>query len=550
MKVALYARVSTQRQEKRGTIQSQISALRKYAKENNYTIAEDYVCTDDGYSGAHLARPQLDRLRDGAQTGEFDAVIVLSPDRLSRKYAYLILILEEFERFGTRVIFIENTMADDPQGALLMQIQGAVAEYERAKIAERHRRGRLHLARLGEVVWASIPYGYRRVPRSDGIPGHLVINESEADVVRKIFSWHAHENMTIRQVTNRLTREGCPTPKGGKRWGETTVHRILRREAYLGTLYYNKSYEIDVAATDYNKRGKRKVFRPETEWITVNIPPIIDKITFDCSRERHPPNSQFSPRNLHEEHWLLRRLVRCEKCGLKCGCVADKRRPQMPPSYYYRCDKQYRVEGRLRCRPNHIRSEPLDEFVWEEIKNHLVNPELLLRAHQSIRDGQEHDDSFLKTQFENAKRRLKRLENQKKRLIDIYQEGVIEKSDFTARIGDLSTRIHSEKTDMDNLNKEFQSASRGKSILSKIKMFSTAVSNNIENMPFYQKQKLVRTIVKEIVICDNIVKIYFKIPLSSPVENEKPELQKQGRDKVSNQLNLRSRYSSGRRSER
>jgi site-specific DNA recombinase len=544
MKVALYARVSTQKQEKRGTIQSQVSALRKYAAKNDHSIAEEYVCVDNGYSGATLARPQLDRLRDGAQSGSFDAVLVLCPDRLSRKYAYLILILEEFERFGTKVLFVENTMSDDPQGALLMQIQGAVAEYERVKIAERHRRGRLHLARQGEVVWTSIPYGYRRVPRQDGIAGHLVINESEADIVRKIFIWHADENMTIRQIAKRLTNQAYPTPKGGKRWGETTVHRILGRESYLGTLHYNKSYEIDVPATDLNKRGKRKVLRPESEWISLNIPQIIDKTTFERSQQRHQPNSQFSPRNLNEEHWLLRRLVRCEKCGLKCACVADKRRPHMPPSYYYRCDKQHRVEGRSRCRPNHIRSEPLDDFVWKEIKNHLLNPKLLLKAHGTIGNVQSHDQSFLEKQLENVKRRIYRYETQKKRLVDIYQDGIINKADFNTRVFRITNNIDSDKKDLHKLNAELSNTSHSSDVLSRIQTFTKAVSNNIEKLTFHQKQKLARTVLKEVVIHDNVVKIYFKIPLISHKENKQMQPKLQCRNKVSSQLNLRSHDSS------
>ncbi len=128
MKVALYARVSTQRQEKKGTIASQLEALHTYAQQQKYEVAEDYVCCDDGYSGTLLARPELDRLRDGAQAGAFDAILILSPDRLSRKYAYLILILEEFERFATPVIFLEQPPSDDPHSVLLVQIQGAVAE--------------------------------------------------------------------------------------------------------------------------------------------------------------------------------------------------------------------------------------------------------------------------------------------------------------------------------------------------------------------------------------------------------------------------------------
>ena len=546
MKVALYARVSTSNQEKRGTIESQISSLRKYAADNDYTVVEDYVCKDDGYSGALLVRPQLDRLRDGAQTGNFDAVLVLSPDRLSRKYAYLILILEEFERFGTRVIFLDNTIPEDPHGALLIQIQGAVAEYERVKISERYRRGRLHLARQGEIVCTSIPYGYRRIPRKDGIKAHLVINEFEADIVRKIFFWHAYENMSVRRIAKRLTHEGHPTSKGGTWWGETTVHKILHRECYLGTLYYNKSYETSVPVTDNNKRGIKKVLRPESEWIQQSIPSIIDQKTFDRSQECHLPNSQFSPRNIREEHWLLRRMVRCEKCGLKCSCV-EHNRSGMPPVYYYRCNTLYRTEKQPHCRPKHIRAKELDDFVWKQIKNHLLNPELLLKAHGTFSVNHDYDQSFLQAQINNTQRRLGRFEDQRNRLVDMYQDGIIEKMELTSRNSVLSKRIDSEKADLINLQNEHVNISGKNHMLSKIQSFTSTVSNNIDKLSFHQKQKLIRTIIKEVVIRDRVVKIYFKIPLSEEPKNDISQDNNGKSGNVSSQLNLRSRSSPRRR---
>ena len=170
MQVALYARVSTERQEQQGTIASQLDALTRWAREQHHDVVDAYVCVDDGYSGARLDRPGLDRLRDGAEAGAFEAALVLCPDRLARKYAYQILILEELERFNVQVIFLDQPLSDDPQARLLTQIQGAVAEYERIKIAERYRRGKLFRARQGEVCWWKVPYGYRRIPRRDGVP--------------------------------------------------------------------------------------------------------------------------------------------------------------------------------------------------------------------------------------------------------------------------------------------------------------------------------------------------------------------------------------------
>ena len=315
MNVALYTRVSDPK-EKRDTIESQIDVLEKYTKDNGHVVVESYVCRDR-YTGIELARPELDRLRDGAQAGEFEAVLVHDPDRLSRKYAYQFLILEEFERLGIPMLFLEQPPPDDPKSVLLVQIQGAVAEYERAKITERHRRGKLFRARQGEVFWNSIPYGYRRIPRQDGTPAHLVIDDAQADVVRKVFAWHADEGISIRQIAKRLTREGYPTPRGGEYWGETTVHRILHREAYVGVLCYNCSMWMSVPSPEGGALRRKRVPRPRSEWIEISIIALIDRELFERSQAQHGPNQQFSPRNLHEEHWLLRRLLRC---GRWCAC--------------------------------------------------------------------------------------------------------------------------------------------------------------------------------------------------------------------------------------
>jgi site-specific DNA recombinase len=397
--VAFYARVSDPK-EKRGTIESQIEALKAYAKANSHNVVESYVCRDH-YTGTELARPELDRLRDGAQAGAFEAVLVHDPDRLSRKYAYQILILEEFERLGIPMIFLEQPPPDDPKAVLLLQIQGAVAEYERTKITERYRRGKLYRARQGEVFWDSIPYGYRRVPRQDGRPAHLVVDDTQAEVVRNIFAWHADAGMSVRQIARRLSREGHPTPLGGEHWGETTVHRILRREAYLGVLYYNTSGWASVPSPEGGAPRRKRSPRPPAERISISIPALIDREVFERSQARHGCNQQFSPRNLHEEQWLLRRLVRCARCGLKCQCVADKRRPHMPPAYYYRCGPP-RLPGDSSCRPNHIRAQALDALVWEEVCKHLLRPDLLVRAQTKVQELTSFDGSFLLSQIENA----------------------------------------------------------------------------------------------------------------------------------------------------
>ena len=166
MEVAVYARVSTSQQQHEGTIESQRRSLTQHIQHHGWSLLPEHEYSDDGISGARLDRPALDRLRDVARRGEFDAVVILSPDRLARNYAHQWLLIEEFEKMNTQLIFLQNPFGDSPQGKLLTQMQGMIAEYERAQIAERTRRGRLEKARHGEFMpWAYTCYGYRYLPK-------------------------------------------------------------------------------------------------------------------------------------------------------------------------------------------------------------------------------------------------------------------------------------------------------------------------------------------------------------------------------------------------
>jgi site-specific DNA recombinase len=178
MEAAIDARVSTERQDLQQTIESQIAILTAWVQQQGYHLAEEHHYCDRGYSGARLDRPALDRLRDDAQAGAFGLVAIHTPDRLARKYAYQALLLDELRRSGCQVVFVQHPISDNPNDQLLLPIQAAVAEYERAVLGERFRRGKLHKARAGQYVAHVAPYGYRYVPKQDGCPGHLVIDEA------------------------------------------------------------------------------------------------------------------------------------------------------------------------------------------------------------------------------------------------------------------------------------------------------------------------------------------------------------------------------------
>src|SRR5215213_1989344 len=240
MRAALYARVSTERQERQQTIDSQLSTLRGWIGAEGHQLDEAHVFRDEGYSGARLDRPGLDALRDIVRDGAVELVAVLSPDRLARRYAYQVVLLEEFRRAGCEVVFLHHPISEDPNDQLLLQIQGAIAEYERAMIAERFRRGKLQKARQGHYIGAKAPYGYRYVPKRDDVPGHLVVDEEEAGMVRALFGWLVEERMSVRQITKRLNESSWHPRSGRHPWSPSTVHSILSHPIPAGTTYANR----------------------------------------------------------------------------------------------------------------------------------------------------------------------------------------------------------------------------------------------------------------------------------------------------------------------
>jgi site-specific DNA recombinase len=244
---------------------------------------------------------------------------------LARSYAYQILILEELARFDVAVRFADAPPLDDPQGRLLVQIQGVIAEHERAKFAERGRRGKLYRSRSGEVLSTKVPYGYRRVARGADGPAHVVIYEPEAAVVRRVFSDFLAGH-SLRHLAVALSNDGTASPEGKPVWRLSTICRLLRNEAYVGRLYWNRTHTRYDPALGRN----RQTLRPREEWIEIPIPAIIDEDTFDAAETRARDNSIYSPRRTEPDTFLLRRLLRCAACGVKLVCHRAHRGRQQP----------------------------------------------------------------------------------------------------------------------------------------------------------------------------------------------------------------------------
>ena len=240
---AIYARVSSEQQAEAGTINSQVEALKQRVAEDGLTLEPGFCFMDDGYSGATLIRPALERLRDTVASGAIDRLYVHSPDRLARKYAYQVLLVDEFHRSGMELILLNHELGRSPEEDLLLQVQGMISEYERAKILERSRRGKRHAAHQGSVsVLCGAPYGYRYITKNEGggQAAYEIISE-EARVVRQVFEWVGKDRIPISEACRRLKQQGVLTRTGKSWWDRTTVWGMLKNPAYKGTAAFGKT---------------------------------------------------------------------------------------------------------------------------------------------------------------------------------------------------------------------------------------------------------------------------------------------------------------------
>ena len=540
MKVALYARVSTEAQEARGTIGSQLEALRARAAQDRHQVVAEFL--DDGYSGSRLDRPGLDALRDGAEAGLFEAALCLTPDRLARAYAYQFLVLEELARLGVRIFFTDAPagLDDDPQVRLLTQVQGVIAEYERAKIAERYRRGKLFRARAGEAVAWKVSYGYRRVPRSPGSPAHHVIFEPEAAVVQRIFNDYVAGGLSIRQIVWGLHDDGIHSPLGKAMWGHSTVSRLLRNRAYVGTVFYNHTESIPSSG----RKSTRQRPRPQQEWIPIRVPAMVSDDVFDAAQRVTRDNSKWSPRRTEPGAWMLRGMVICGSCGVGANCHKMRGRNGAFHRYYYcRNHDPLRAGGvDRRCPERNIRADELDEFVFEQVREALLRPEVLL-AGQTTLAGRVSapDDELLAVQLARLSRKLEYTSEERKRLVDLYQAGLLELPELQRRVKEVDVRRAQVSTEHENLIAQRHELARDNRLRRRVEAFARQVLESLDGLNFGQRQHLLRLVVEEVRVTGWQVEIRLRIPLDEGPGDQSPKRDRPPHDPpVSSDVRLRS----------
>lgn len=509
--VAIYARVSTQQQVEEATIESQVAALESYAQEQGYTCDLAHIFLDEGISGSQLDRPALNRMRDIAAEGIFSAVLCLSPDRLSRQYAHQWVLIDEFKRAGVAVIFINQPKnKDDPQGQLLLGIQGLFSEYERSMITERLRRGKLHRMRQGQLASPNPPYGYRYIPVSEPDGGRWVVSETEADVIRQIYRWYTSEEQpSVTAIANRLNDQGV-SPQRGPLWRYKSVYAILTQTAYVGRVHFNTTRTDHSVVGRPKKHGRGIRLRPghqprsRDEWVELQVSAILDTDLWEQAQEQLKVKQKFAPRNNKRHFYLLRSLLVCDVCG----------RTLVGQTWnggytVYRCSNG----GRRRepCTPAHrrvVHAEIIEPLVWNAVTNLLDNPALMADAWQAEAQANPGDAGEL-TRLRNRQRSLQK---QWARLLDAFADGLLDKPDLHQRKQQINQAGTSIAQRIHKLEQNAHHAEVKEQMLADFETFCTEIKTKINQATPKLQQEIIRLLMDHIVVKEDEIIIKHILP--------------------------------------
>jgi site-specific DNA recombinase len=541
IRAAIYARVSSEQQATDSTISSQIAALEARLAQDGLSLMPDERFCDEGYSGATLVRPALERLRDAVAAGHLDCIYVHSPDRLpssdhsiklrlteplvslARRYAYQVLLIDEFRRAGVEVVFLNRSIGLSPEDDLLLQVQGMVAEYERAKILERSRRGKRHAAHQGEVsVLSGAPYGYRYVGKHiGGGVARYEVQADEARIVRQIFQWIGRERISIGEVCRRLRAQGCPTRSGKLAWDRSTVAGILKNPAYAGAAAFGKTRIGPLPARLRPVRGGAEQPRraygvsdvaPEA-WISVPVPPLIDVALAEAAVEQLAENRQRSRQSARGQRYLLQGLAVCRQCGYayygKAVSLASAKGQRRDYAYYRCCGSDaYRFGGERLCANQQVRTDRLDEAVWREVERVLQDPGWIAAEYErrlvQARDPATGDLAGLEGQIAKLRRSLDRL-------IDGYAEGLIDKAEFEPRAAGLRQRLRGWEEQAVQIRNEAAQRAALSLIVGRLEDFARQVHQRMAGVDWAMQRDLIRLLVKRVEIDREDVTVVLRV---------------------------------------
>lgn len=454
----------------------------------------------------------MERLRDKVAEGKIDKIYIHSPDRLSRKSSYQMILLEEFRKAGPEIVFLNHKFDDNPDSNLFLQLQGAIAEYERAKIMERNRRGRLHTARKGVVsVMARAPYGYRYMGKNAGNEqARFEINEEEASVVHKIFTWVGTERASIREVVRRLDRAPIITKTGKRYWNSSTVSQILKNPAYIGKAAFGKRKVGPKlkSARSKSRRSYSVYSNSKENWIHVSVPSIINEDLFNAVQKQLDENRKRARVRQRSKTFLLQGLLVCQRCQYAyCGMHGNSNKNGKKRVYfYYRCTSTdaHRFNNTKLCDNKLIRTDVLDTVIWEEVKSVLREPDKITNEYQRLLLGDKKFDKDLEKQENKLKRMISNL-------IDGYTQEYISKEEFESRIKTMRQRLKEIEAEKEKVLDQKKLKQELSLITDSLKHFSSNIESQLDKVDWQTKQNIIKMLVKQVEINHDHLYIIFRI---------------------------------------
>ncbi len=510
-KAAFYCRVSTSRQEQEATIESQITEVEEKIEQDDNVLLPQLRFIDNGWSGTLLDRPALDQLRDSARRKEFEILYVYDRGRLSRKFVYQELILEELSEQGIEFITLHDVNATTPEEKVVQSMEGIFHEWDRIRTVEKFRRGKLFKVKSGKLLGYNPSYGYNYIPKTKDHNGYFVINQAETEIVRKIFSWIGNDGYSIRKVIKKLY-ELKIYPKKQKRdfWTKGPIMRLLKNETYIGRHFYNKTESVVPKKPKDTNGGYKKIKkssrkeRPKDQWILYKCPPIINEELFYKVQKQLELNQKYAKRN-KKYNYLLSGLVRCT-CGVTR--VGQKGGNHL----YYRCaDRIYNYPLPPKCKEGSISVEVLDKLVWDRVIKLVNNPDLLVKQAEKWLSSQQITNKVEDTRTENIKDQLAKLDEEERKYLQAFGAGLASFEVYEKQMKDLKARR--QRINIETV--EQKSAQNQANFLSglNIKELCRNVLARFSQWDFSKKEQLLRKIIDKVITNQNLAIVRGYIPI-------------------------------------
>lgn len=545
-KAVLYARVSSELQQKERTIESQVAELKRQISAAGDVLVKEYV--DDGFSGARLDRPAIDQLRKELKTDLFDTIYFLNTDRIARDVAYQNIIIAEILKYKKQIIINGKDYVHNPENKFTLTILGAVAELERAKIIERSKRGKLYKLKQGLPLNNGYnTYGYTYISRTDTTPASYVINEKEAKIVRYIFEAYANTKVSWSKMIRSLEDMGVLTKTGKKLWDTVKLTNMLKNSSYMGIKYFNtRTY---VKESNNPLRGIKygnKVYKDRSEWIGVKVPAVVSKELFDAAQARLEESRKIY-RNPRESQ-LLSNLVRCGSCGRFFTSYQRYYRRYHKDMHgkmityriihkvAYRCSRrtQQRMHSRnsdiIWCRNPEVATHLLESRVFGMIKEAMADPAKLQQYIYEIKDKPGLTQIGIEKQLNDIEQKMKKLNEEKRHVLDSYAIGRINRREYSQQCLGYDKEVNKAKAARKDLLKRISTLHKSEAVDMSTKQYCNSVKTQLEKCTdFDSKRQLLLDYVEKVIYRDGHVTLQGSVPITIKAHEDPDQLSEGGK---------------------